>query len=219
MAKDYIEMGKQIKIYCNDKVIYNNKELDADKFIIAIKELVNSGYVLNFYEALSGFTLSNAKTNEFYHLKFCDLVMENYKNSKYTRLTNELKNLLLLQEQNKFSIKIKNISVKRLIELEKLLENNKLENITNTELYFINLAKLMPLNQILADLDKYSKEWAIIDEVWYTKKLMKKYSCTKEELFDRIYTAHKIRRYKAKESLKLLKDQKKMIKILNKKIH
>ena len=48
---------------------------------------------------------------------------------------------------------------------------------------------------------------------------MKKYSCTKEELFDRIYTAHKIRIYKAKENLKLLKDQKKIIKILNKKIH
>ena len=219
MDKDYIEMGKQIKIYCNDKIIYDNKELDANKFIIAIKELVNSGYVLNFYEALSGFTLSNTKNNEFYHLKFCDLVMENYKNGKYTTLTNELKNLLLLQEQNKFSIKIKNISVKRLIELEKLLENNKLEKVNNIELYFINLAKLMPLNQILADLDKYSKEWAIIDEVWYTKKLMKKYSCTKEELFDRIYTAHKIRRYKAKESLKLLKSQKKMIKILNKEIH
>ena len=219
MDKDYIEMGKQIKIYCNDKIIYDNKELDANKFIIAIKELVNSGYVLNFYEALSGFTLSNTKNNEFYHLKFCDLVIENYKNGKYTTLTNELKNLLLLQEQNKFSIKIKNISVKRLIELEKLLENNKLEKVNNIELYFINLAKLMPLNQILADLDKYSKEWAIIDEVWYTKKLMKKYSCTKEELFDRIYTAHKIRRYKAKESLKLLKSQKKMIKILNKEIH
>lgn len=219
MDKDYIEMGEQIKIYCNDKVIYNNKELDTDKFIITIKKLVNSGYVLNFYEALSGFTLSNTKTNEVYHLKFCDLVMENYKNGKYTTLTNELKNLFLLQEQNKFSIKIKNISVKRLIELEELLENNKLENITNAELYFINLAKLMPLNQILADLDKYSKEWPVINEVWYTKKLMKKYSCTEKELFDRIYTTHKIRRYKAKENLKLLKVQKKMIKILNKKIH
>ena len=55
-------MGIQILIYPNNWVIYKNTELDTNKFINYINELVNCGYSLTFYEELSGFSIRNCKT-------------------------------------------------------------------------------------------------------------------------------------------------------------
>ena len=101
------KMGKQILVYPNDRVIYNNTELDTGEFISKINELVNEGYVITFYEALSGFAISNQGTDEFYLLKFSNFDIENYKNGVYTRLTSKLKKLLLPQGQDELSFKEK----------------------------------------------------------------------------------------------------------------
>ena len=69
--------------------------------------MVNSGYLITFYEALSGFAISNQETGEFFLLKFSKFDILNYKNGIYTQLTNELKKLLLLQEQKKSKVKCK----------------------------------------------------------------------------------------------------------------
>lgn len=107
MDKDYVEMGERILIYPNDRVIYGNRELNTDKFIILINLWVNSEYKINFYEALSGFTVHSQKTGEHYHLEFSNVDIENYKNGIYTRITRELQKALLLQEQRESSSKSK----------------------------------------------------------------------------------------------------------------
>ena len=101
------KMGKQILIYPNDRVIYDNREIDTEKFISLINMWAHFGYVFTFYDALSGFAISNQKTDEFYLLKFNEIDIENYKNDIYTRLTSELKKLLLHQEQKELSVKVK----------------------------------------------------------------------------------------------------------------
>lgn len=101
------KMGKQILIYPNDRIFYDNMEFDADKFIEFINELVNSGYVLTFYDALGGFLFSNPKNDESYFLRFSILDIENYKNGVYTLITNELQKLLLSQEQKELPVKAK----------------------------------------------------------------------------------------------------------------
>lgn len=111
---------------------------------------------------------------------------------------------------------LKKIKVERLIELEESLDNhNVLDNLAEIEIYCMNLARKIPLCDFLEDREKYLKSWFLIDEIKYTQSLMEKYSCTKEEFFDRCYTANKIRRYKEKKSLSMLKEQKRMIKVLN----
>ena len=113
MDNDYIKMGERILIYPNDRVIYDNKEIDTGLFIKFINGLANSGYVITFYEALSGFAISNQKNDDFYLLEFSKFDIENYKIGVYTPLTSELRKLLLLQEQ-------KNINQKNIIQKKKL---------------------------------------------------------------------------------------------------
>lgn len=99
MDNDYIEMGERILIYPNDRVIYNNRELDTGLFIKFINGLVDSGCVITFWEALNGFSIFNQKNYDFYLLEFSKFDIENYKNGVYTLLTSELRKLLLLQDQ------------------------------------------------------------------------------------------------------------------------
>ena len=106
MDNDYLGMGERILIYPNDRVVYNNKELDTGLFIKFINGLANSGYVITFYEALSGFTIFNSKNGDHYCLKFSEFDIKNYKIGVYTPLTSELNRLLLLQEQ-KNDVKVK----------------------------------------------------------------------------------------------------------------
>lgn len=101
------KMGKQVLIYPNDRIIYGNREIDTDRFIKLLNMCVNFGCVITFYEALSGFAISNQRNDEFYLLKFSEIDIENYKNGVYTRLTSELNKLLLLQEQKELSVKTK----------------------------------------------------------------------------------------------------------------
>ena len=111
---------------------------------------------------------------------------------------------------------VKNVNIERLIELEESLEKGKeLENITEIELYCLNLAKKMPLYDFLEERKNYVEKWYLIDEIKYSLYLMQKYSCTKEELFDRCYTANKIRRYKERKMASILKEQRRMVKRIN----
>ena len=105
MDNDNIGMGERILIYPNDRVVYKNKKLDTGLFIKFINGLANSGYKLTFYEALSGFTIFNQKNGDYYHLKFSEFDIKNYKIGIYTPLTSELNRLLLLQEQKKSYVK------------------------------------------------------------------------------------------------------------------
>jgi len=111
-------------------------------------------------------------------------------------------------------------SVEKLIEIEESLKNDKgIENMTDIELYCLNLAKKIPLDDILEEREKYLKSWFFIDEGKFNRMLIKKYSCTEKELFDRFCTANKIRKYKEKSAAKVFKEQKRMIKVINKKVY
>lgn len=119
-------------------------------------------------------------------------------------------------ENNEQLAELKKIKVERLIELEESIDNqNGLDNLTEIEIYCMNLARKIPLCDFLQDREEYLKSWFLTDEIKYTIRLMEKYSCTKKEFFDRCYTANKIRRYKEKKILSMLKEQKRMIKVLN----
>lgn len=122
------------------------------------------------------------------------------------------------KRNDELSAELKKIKVERLIELEESLEDgNCLDNLTDIEIYCMNLASKIPLVDFLEDREKYLKHWFLTDEIKYTQELMERYSCTKEEYFDRCYTANKIRRYKEKKNSSILKEQKRMIKVLNRK--
>ena len=95
-------------------------------------------------------------------------------------------------------MKKKDFIIEKLIKNEEdMLKGVKLNHLTDTEQYYLSLAKIIPYHLILKDLEYYKKNWYKIDEIKYINELMKKYSCTKTELYDRIYIIQKINHYKS----------------------
>lgn len=107
--------------------------------------------------------------------------------------------------------------VERLIEIEKSIKTGRvIECANDIELYCLNLAKKIPLKDILEDRDVYVKSWFAIDEIQYTRRLMKKYCCTEKEIFNRFNIANAIRKYNEKKIDIVFKEQKRMIKVIKK---
>ena len=107
-------------------------------------------------------------------------------------------------------------SAKRLIEIEESVKKGtEIECIDDIELYCLNLAKKISLENIIEDREVYLKNWCFLDEFEYIGSLMKRYSCTENEILNRFAIANRIRYYKEKKASVLLKEQKRMVKILN----
>ena len=127
------------------------------------------------------------------------------------------KEVALLSKEQKAKKKCMELpSAKRLIEIEESVKKGtEIECIDDIELYCLNLAKKISLENIIEDREVYLKSWCSLDEFEYIGSLMKKYSCTENEILNRFAIANRIRYYKKKKASVLLKEQKRMVKILN----
>lgn len=110
---------------------------------------------------------------------------------------------------------IRSIPGYRLIELEKYIENNlDYSNLESYEIKYIELAKKIPLLDILRDREHYYRNYLIIDGDVFFSRLLNFYSCSEEELRIRFVTINKIRKYHLEKLRSDIKEQKKMIKIM-----
>ena len=111
----------------------------------------------------------------------------------------------------------KKLSIERMAELEQYLRNEtNTEALSPEDISYLEIAKKFPLDEILKDREYYVRNFAKLDEIKYTQYLMEKYSCTKEELFNRYITVNAIRKYNNKLFNHMYKIRKKTIKQLTK---
>lgn len=116
-----------------------------------------------------------------------------------------------------FPVITKRLPVERLVELEKYLRQEiTLNGLSQDDLTYLEQAKKLPLEEFLKDREYYVHHMFLIDEIKYSYYLMEKYSCTKDELYDRYVTANAIRRYNNKAFNQMYKMRKKTIKQLTK---
>jgi len=111
----------------------------------------------------------------------------------------------------------KKISLERMIELEKYLRGETfVDTLLQEDLAYLEQAKKLPLEEFLKEREYYTSHFYLVDEIKYTEYLMDKYSCTKDELYNRYITVNAIRRHNNKAFNQIYKMRKKTIKQLTK---
>ncbi len=104
------------------------------------------------------------------------------------------------------------ISIKRMIELEKMAEDdNIIYPIVLIEWNYIKMAKKISYNDMVNIINHFRKD-LFLDQIKYFKECLLKYNCNEEDFSKRFFNVQKIIKYKNKQSNDLLYKQKAMIK-------
>ena len=107
------------------------------------------------------------------------------------------------------------LNVKRMLELEKILENYDLKNnFTIAELSYLERANKMPLKYMIEFINIYKKNWLFIDEVEVYNTIKNLFNCSDEEIYYRFKEVHMILRYQDSKLNNLVKERKKLVKSL-----
>lgn len=105
------------------------------------------------------------------------------------------------------------LSTERMIELENNLNNEKmLEDLTKEETEYIKLAKKLPYNELVSIVEDYLINWYYRNDVFISRNLIDKYSCSEIELFRRILDIDRIIEHNEKKLNNELKEQKQLVK-------
>lgn len=107
----------------------------------------------------------------------------------------------------------KKLTVERMIELESNLnDENILINLTKEETEYVELAKKLPYNELVDIVEDYLINWYFRNDVFISKQLIKKYSCSEIELFRRILDIDRIIEYNENKLKNDVNKQKQLVK-------
>lgn len=109
------------------------------------------------------------------------------------------------------------ISVKTMYELEKILQKDFFYQSSNSEeTEYLMKARKLPLHDIKNIIEISKENWMFINEYLLVNQICQRYHCTESLLYQRLDDVNKIMKYEQSISKELLKEQKRMIKRMNK---
>ena len=109
------------------------------------------------------------------------------------------------------------LTIERMYELEKMaISSNYIYPLYFNEWRYIKRAQKMPLKDIKEIISYLKKNIIFINEIKYTNELLIKYNCSESDLIERIKEVYQIIKYENLFYYGLLKEQKNMIKKMNK---
>ena len=108
---------------------------------------------------------------------------------------------------------INNEYVKRMMELEEMIEKNTIpEDLTWDEKYYIEKAKLIPFKALAEDIKNY--EGSKVDNILFYHYLLDKYSCSDDDMRNRYGEVKLLLKYQKHIARKEAREQKSIIKKL-----
>ena len=113
---------------------------------------------------------------------------------------------------------MKELTVERMYELEKMVKENKLSyplHLNKLEFRYVERAKKIPYDEAREDMRELGELVLVLAQIRCIYKLLAKYNTTYEELNQRFKDVENIRLYENSLNNKLLKEQKQMIKRMN----
>lgn len=109
------------------------------------------------------------------------------------------------------------LAVRRMLELEKMaIDSDMIFPLSIQEWRYIERAEKMPYNEIVNSLNYIMKHLFFINQKKIVKELKEKYSVSEDVLNQRFEDVNRILRYQDSLNNNLLKEQKRMIKKMNK---
>ena len=109
-----------------------------------------------------------------------------------------------------------NITIKRMKELEKMVNNvNNIYSLNLDEIKYLERAIKIPYSEVRNDMIKLGEIVLPIAQIRCIYYLLAKYNCTESELNERFMEVDSLRQYDDSINNKLLKEQKRMVKRMN----
>lgn len=109
------------------------------------------------------------------------------------------------------------LEVKRMNSLEKYFEGIiEIDDLNAIDINYLSMAELMPYKEIVQDIEFFNKYRFCFDGVTFIQKLMKKYNVSEKVMRKRLIDVIAIQKYQKKVYSELNREQKRMVKKLNK---